>query len=59
MDEFTPELVGACVERDMELMICYQGKDSGIFRQIIEGGAHKINLDHLEPFLNVEASLAS
>ena len=59
MDEFTPELVGACVERDMELMICYQGKDSEIFRQIIEGGAHKINLDHLEPFLNVEASLAS
>ena len=59
MDEFTPELVGACVERDMELMICYQGNDPEVFRKIIEGGAHKVNLDHIEPFLNLEASLAS
>ena len=59
MDEFTPELVGACYERKMDLMICYQDDEPEVFRKIIESGAHMVNLDHLEPFLRLEASLAS
>ncbi|HVU89811.1 MAG TPA: glycerophosphodiester phosphodiesterase family protein [Pirellulales bacterium] len=50
----TDELVHACRERDLKIMILSTKKDPEAFRQIVERKADLVNLDHGDVFLKVE-----
>jgi glycerophosphoryl diester phosphodiesterase len=53
----TPELVAACREQNLRIMVIETKKDPDAFRQIIECGADLVNLDHGDVFLKVEREL--
>lgn len=53
----TPELIAACRERNLRIMVIETKKDPEAFRQIIERGADLVNLDHGDVFLKVEREL--
>ena len=50
----TPEMLAACHDCGMKLMILETHKDPEAFRKIIAGGADLVNLDHGDLFLEVQ-----
>lgn len=50
----TPDVVAACRERGLRIMVLNTKKDPEAFRRIVESGADLVNLDHGDVFLQVQ-----
>jgi glycerophosphoryl diester phosphodiesterase len=49
----TPEMVAACHQRGMRVMVNYEENDPTVFRRMIAGGADMINTDYADVFLAI------
>ncbi len=58
LDNATPEMIEACRQHDMKLMIIHMKKDKDAFRKIIALGTDMVNLDHGNVFRQVEREVA-
>ena len=54
LGNMSPELVDACRQRGIKVMVYHQAKDPEAFRQVIDWGADMINLNHGDVFKKVE-----
>lgn len=59
LKNMTDELVEACRQRDLKIMILQTKNDPDAFRQIVERKADLVNLDHGDAFLKVEKQVQS
>ena len=58
LDRLTPELVGACQERDIRVMVLQSNNDPDAFRRILEWQVDMVNLNHADAFLAVQRAHA-
>ncbi|TMG86737.1 MAG: glycerophosphodiester phosphodiesterase family protein [Betaproteobacteria bacterium] len=58
LDRLTPELVGACQERDIRVMVLQSNNDPDAFRRILEWQIDMVNLNHADTFLAVQRAQA-
>ena len=58
LDRLTPELVGACQERDIRVMVLQSNNDPDAFRRILEWQVDMVNLNHADTFLAVQRAQA-
>ena len=54
LSNMSEELVAACRERDIKVMVYHQMKEPEAFRRVIDWGADMINLNHGDVFKQVE-----
>ena len=54
LDRLTPELVAACQERDIRVMVLQSNNDPDAFRRILEWQVDMVNLNHADTFLAVQ-----
>ena len=54
----TPELVAACQERDIRVMVLQSNNDPDAFRRILEWQVDMVNLNHADAFLAVQRAQA-
>ena len=59
LDRLTPELVGACQERDIRVMVLQSHNDPDAFRRILEWQVDMVNLNHADAFLAVQRAQAN
>jgi glycerophosphoryl diester phosphodiesterase len=57
LKNMTDELVDACRQRDLKIMILQTKNDPQAFRQIVERKADLVNLDHGDAFLKVQQQM--
>jgi glycerophosphoryl diester phosphodiesterase len=53
LENMSPELIAACRERGLKIMVIQTEKDAEAFRQVLQWGADMINLDHADVFLDI------
>jgi glycerophosphoryl diester phosphodiesterase len=54
---FTPEMLAACRQRGLKLMVYEPNKNLDTFRRIVELGADMVNLNHADAFLQVQREI--
>lgn len=59
LKNMTPELVKACQQRDIKIMIYHPQKDRDGFRKVIEWQPDMVNLNHADLFQQVEREVAA
>src|SRR5450755_4239601 len=58
LDRLTPELVAACQERDIQVMVLQSHNDPDAFRRILAWQVDMVNLNHADTFLAVQRAQA-
>jgi glycerophosphoryl diester phosphodiesterase len=59
LDRLTPELVAACQERDIRVMVLQSHNNPDAFRGILEWQVDMVNLNHADAFLAVQRAQAN
>ena len=55
LDDMSPELIAACRERGLRIMVIQTKKDAEAFRQVLQWDVDMINLEHTDVFLDILA----
>jgi glycerophosphoryl diester phosphodiesterase len=56
--QMSPELIDACHERNLKIMVLQTKNDPAAFRRIVELKADMVNLDHGDVFLKIEREMS-